>query len=64
VSSNPVRGEVYSIQYYMKSLSVTCDRLVVSPVLRFLHHVITEILLKVELNTMKQTIQVTFILTD
>jgi len=28
VSSNPVHGEVYSIQHYV-SLSVTCDRLVV-----------------------------------
>jgi hypothetical protein len=29
VSSNPVHGEVYSIQHHVKSLSVTCDRYVV-----------------------------------
>jgi hypothetical protein len=29
VSSNPVDGEVYSIQHYVKKLSVICDRSVV-----------------------------------
>ena len=29
VSSNPVHGDVYLIQHYVISLSVTCDRLVV-----------------------------------
>ena len=29
VSSNPTRGEMYSIQHYVISLSVTCDRSVV-----------------------------------
>jgi len=29
VSSKPVHGDVYSIQYYWINLSVTCDRSVV-----------------------------------
>ena len=29
VSSNPVHGEVYSMQHYVIKLSVTCDRSVV-----------------------------------
>ena len=29
VSSNSARGEMYSIQHYMKSVSVTCGRSVV-----------------------------------
>ena len=29
VSSNPVHGEVYSIQHYVINLSATCDRSVV-----------------------------------
>ena len=64
VSSNlhqPNQGEVYNIMW--KSLSVTCDRTVVfSGSSGLLHqknktnrHDITEILLKVALNTFKQT---------
>ena len=56
----PVYGEVYSIQHYVINVSVTCDRSVVFlMVLRFpppvKHHYITEILLKVALNTINQT---------
>jgi len=48
VSSNPVHGEVYS-------LSVTCGRSVIfSGYSGFLRHDITEILLKVALNIIKQ----------
>jgi hypothetical protein len=56
LSSNPVHGEVYSIQHY-----VTCDRSVffsgylVSSTNKTDHHDITEILLKVSLNTINQT---------
>ena len=55
VSSNLNQGEVYNIMWW--SLSVTCDRLVVFyGSSGFLHHYdITEILLKVALNTIKQT---------
>jgi hypothetical protein len=42
---------VYSIQYYVISLSVTCDRSVVSSTNKTDRHDITEILLKVALNT-------------
>jgi hypothetical protein len=54
VSSNPVHGEVYSIQLYM-----TCDRTVVFS--RYSTnetdcHDITEILLKVALNTIQKPI--------
>ena len=58
VSSTPAQGEVYNIMWL--SLSVTCDRLVIFS--GFLHqkkpdhHDIAEILLKVALNTIKQTI--------
>jgi len=58
VSSNPVHGEVYSTQNYVcYSLSVTCDRSVVftgTPVSSTTKndcHNVTEMLLKVELNT-------------
>ena len=60
VSSNTVHGEVYSIQHYVikfENLSVTPDRSVVfSGYSGFLHnktdrHEITEISLKVALNT-------------
>ena len=38
VSSNPVHGEVYSIQHYVISLTVTCDRSeVLSGYTSFLH---------------------------
>jgi hypothetical protein len=53
VSSNLDQGEVYNIMW--SSLSVTCDRSVgFSGYFGFLHHDITEILLKVVLNTIKQ----------
>ena len=48
-NDNVVHGEVYSIQHYVKSLSVICDSNTTD-----LHH-ITEMLLKVALNTIKQT---------
>jgi len=59
VSSNPVQGEVYSIQHYMiKFVSDLPEQIGgFLRVLRFLHqkktdhHDITEILLKVALNT-------------
>jgi plasmid replication initiation protein len=54
MSSNLDQGEVYNIMWY--SLSVTCDRSVVfSSTNKTYHHDITEILLKVALNTIKQT---------
>jgi isocitrate dehydrogenase len=58
VSSNSVHGEVYSIQHYVIHLSVTCDRSVVfsgySGFNKTDHHDMTEILLKVALNTINQ----------
>ena len=61
VSLNPVHGEVYSIQHYVISFSVTCDRTVrfspgtpVSFTNKTVRHDITEILLKVALNTINQ----------
>ena len=69
VSSNPVHGEVYSIQHYVISLSVmTWDRLVadILQVLQFTDHQnITEIPLKLTLNTTNQsTTQFIFALSD
>ena len=61
VSSNPVHGEVYSIQKFSQSLSVTCDTLwfspgtLVSSTNKTDCHDIAEILLKVVLNTINQT---------
>ena len=59
VSSNPDHGEVCSIQHYVIKLSVTCDGSVVfsghSPN-KTGRHDITEIMLKVVLNTMTLTI--------
>ena len=54
VSSNPIHCELYPIQYYV-CLSVTCDRSVFSSTNKTDHHDITEILLKVSLNTINQT---------
>jgi hypothetical protein len=57
VSSNPVHGEVYSIQYYViKFVSDVTDRWFspgtpVPSTNKNDHHYITEILLKVALNT-------------
>jgi hypothetical protein len=45
VSSNLDQGEVYNIMWW--SLSVTCDRSVVSSAIKTDRHDITEILLKV-----------------
>ena len=61
VSSNPVHGEVYSIQHYVKKF-VSDLRLVggFSGYSSFLHHDITEILLKVVLNTINQTNSYTY----
>jgi len=61
-SSNPVRGEVYSIQHYV--IKIVSDLRQVGVFLRLLrfpppiktdHHDIAEILLKVALNTIKLT---------
>ena len=54
MSSNPIHCELYSIQYYA-CLSVTCDRSVFSSTNKTDRHDITEILLKVSLNTINQT---------
>ena len=61
VSSNPAHGGVYSIQHYVISLSVTCDRLVVFSTNKIDCQDITEILLKVVSNTI--TLTLTFITT-
>jgi hypothetical protein len=61
VSSNHVHGEVYWIQHYVIKSSVTCDRFYlwfsmgtpVSSTKKTYHHDITEILLKMALNTIK-----------
>ena len=50
VSSNPAHGEVYSIQHCVTSLLATCDRSIVFSTNKT-DHDITEILLKVVLNT-------------
>ena len=58
VSSNPAHGEVYLIQHYLINLSVTFDRLMVfscSFTNKTDHHDMTEILLKVALNTLTLT---------
>jgi len=58
---NPAHGEVYSVQHYVKGFSVTCGRFVlfsrysVSSTNKTDHHDITEILLKVALNTITLT---------
>jgi hypothetical protein len=61
VTMNPVHGELYSMQHYV--ITFGSDLLLVSGFLRVLwsstnqtdHHDITEILLKVALNTINQT---------
>ena len=61
MSSNPVHCEVYSIEHYVLKFKVTCDRSVLSPGTLVSstneadRHDITEILLKVMLNTINQT---------
>jgi hypothetical protein len=62
VSSNPVHGEVYSIQHYvikfvsdLKQVSGFLRVLLFPPPIKTDSHDITEILLKVELNTINQT---------
>ena len=58
LSSNPAHGEVYSIQHYVISLSVTCGRLVVFSVFSYFLHPknwmpdIGKLLLKVVLSTL------------
>ena len=56
VSSNPVHGEVYGIQYYLIKLSVTCSRSVVFSTNKTDHQDITVILLKVASNIINLTI--------
>ena len=66
VSSNLDQGEVYNIMW--SSLSVTCDKSVVfsgppvSPTNKTYRHDIAEILLKIALNTIKQTSKQTFVI--
>ena len=57
VSSNPIRGKMYSIQHYV--IKFLSDLRQVGGFLRFPpdHHDINEILLKVELNTIHQHLQ-------
>jgi hypothetical protein len=59
VISNPVHGEVYSIQHYVKKfvsdLRQIGDFLRVSSTNKTDRHDITEVLLKVALNTINQT---------
>jgi len=54
VSSNLDQGEMYNIMWL--SLSVTCDRSVVFSTNKTDRHDITEILLKVALNTIKSNL--------
>jgi hypothetical protein len=57
VSSNSVHGEVYSIQHYVIQFVSDCDRSVVfsvSSINKTDRQDITEILLKVALNTIKK----------
>ena len=56
VSSNPAYSEVYSIQHYLINLSVTCGALV-SSTSKIDRHNITEIVLKVALNTITLTLK-------
>jgi hypothetical protein len=53
VSSNPAHGEVYSIQHYVIKVVRFPPGTPVSPTNKTEHHEITEILLKVALNTKK-----------
>ena len=62
VSSNPVHGEVYPIQHYvmkfigdLQQISGFLRVLRLPPPIKHDCHVITEILLKMVLNTMNQT---------
>ena len=62
MSSNPVHGGLHSIQHYMIKFSVTCDMSFspgtpVTSTNKTDLHDITEILLKVELNTINQTLK-------
>jgi hypothetical protein len=63
VSSNPVHGEVYSVQHYMikfvndlQQISGFLQILPFSPPIKTYHHDIAEILLKVALNTITLTL--------
>ena len=59
--SNPVHGEVYSIQHYVikfvSDVRQVCDLLLVSSTKKTDRHDITEILLKVALHTTSQSNQ-------
>ena len=65
VSSNPVHGEVYSIQHHVKNIA-TGRWFSPGPPVALINktdrHDITEILLKVALNTINQTFQMRVIL--
>ena len=64
VKTQNTHGEVYSIQRYVISLSVSCGRSVVYPVSstnKTDRHDITEILLKVALNTITKPIKLLMI---
>jgi len=53
---NPAHDKVYSIQHYVISLSVIWGKSAVSSTNKTDHHDITEILLKVALNTITLTL--------
>jgi hypothetical protein len=64
VSLNPVHGEVYSIQHYaIKFVSGFLWVLWFSPPIKTDRHDITEILLKVALSTINQTINQKVVIT-
>ena len=61
VISNPVHGEVYSITHYVIKIVAICDMSVVFSTNKADRHDITEILLKVALNTITPNPLFTFL---
>ena len=61
VISNPVHGEVYSIKHYAIKIVAICDMSVVFSTNKADRHDITEILLKVALNTITPNPLFTFL---
>ena len=61
VISNPVHGEVYSIKHYVIKIVAICDMSVVFSTNKADRHDITEILLKVALNTITPNPLFTFL---
>jgi hypothetical protein len=62
VISNPVHGEVYSMKHYVIKIVAICDMSVVFSTNKADRHDITEILLKVALNTIIPNPLFTFVL--